>query len=256
MSTSNKHYIYLVRNIINGKLYVGATKSKNRWKSHINESGKDNKKSIVKPLYAAMREFGVDSFEFVILVPGLGEDKAFELEKKFIESLSTLIPNGYNVSLGGKGALGVKRDENTRTLMSKAAKITSSREDVRAARSKLLKERWKTDTNYIELALKALRGPRKKWADDDDRRIAHGERMKGNTHLLGHRHTEETRKKISEVLKGRRPDLSEEERARRSERMRKLNQTKPAMKGRVFSDHHRMMLSLAAKNRKRGHESN
>lgn len=79
-----------------------------------------------------------------------------------------------------------------------------------------------------------------------------GERMKGNKHLLGHKHSEETKKKISEKSKGRKPSLKTREKA--SERMKRINVENPQMKGRNFSEHHRKAISEAMKGRKLSEE--
>ena len=102
--------IYLIKNKINNKCYTGqAVKfygknnkewgSKKRWNSHIREAfcnGKDH----CRVLNSALRKYGIDNFELIIL----GEYKMDLLNEKevfFIEKYNTLVPNGYNLTTGG-----------------------------------------------------------------------------------------------------------------------------------------------------------
>lgn len=75
--------------------------------------------------------------------------------------------------------------------------------------------RQRTEEERKRLA-EAQRGRKK----TDEQREAISKRLIGNTHLLGHVHSEETRAKISAAGKGKRLQISDEERVRRSERMR------------------------------------
>jgi hypothetical protein len=72
-------------------------------------------------------------------------------------------------------------------------------------------------------------------------------RMLGNKHLLGHTHTKETRQKISQTLKGRKPSDLCRQKAR--ERAVERNTTNPPRKGVPCSPEHRAKLSAAAKAR-------
>lgn len=72
-------------------------------------------------------------------------------------------------------------------------------------------------------------------------------RMQGNQHLLGHVHSEETRKKISEAGRGRKLVLTEQEKQRRAVHALTLNAGN--RKGQRCSDEHKRKLSEAAKRR-------
>ena len=65
----------------------------------------------LRPLYAAMRKYGVDNFSIKVLAITEGPDglyEAQELEKTYIEDYETYGSgpmhkrNGYNVTLGGE----------------------------------------------------------------------------------------------------------------------------------------------------------
>lgn len=69
-------------------------------------------------------------------------------------------------------------------------------------------------------------------------------RMLGNKNLLGYSHTEEAKKSISRAGRGRKLNLSTEERQRRSEAIRLRNKLNPPRKGLACSEEHRRKLSL------------
>ena len=83
----------------------------------------------------------------------------------------------------------------------------------------------------------------------EDERAKISRRMLGNQHLLGHIHSEETRRKIGEASRGRKLNLSDEERARRAAAIAERNRSKPPRAGRACSPEHREKLSLARKKR-------
>jgi group I intron endonuclease len=99
--------IYLITNTVNDKKYVGqhCGKKDSRWKQHLNSALKIQDP---KPLYAAMRKYGVDKFTYKVL-EDLPHNTTQELldnrEKFFIEYYDTYIKNGkgYNLTIGGGG---------------------------------------------------------------------------------------------------------------------------------------------------------
>lgn len=91
--------VYLIRNKINGKGYVGQTKQKfrNRFMQHCNPNYADH--SI---LTKAIQKYGPHNFEYCVL--GRYKDKLSldRAEKEAIVILETLSPNGYNLKLDNK----------------------------------------------------------------------------------------------------------------------------------------------------------
>jgi group I intron endonuclease len=95
MEEQNK-CIYLHRNKINGKCYVGQTKQNpnKRWRNGNGYKG--------CPAFArAIQKYGWESFEHKILFVNLTKEDADRKEKELITQLNTLTPNGYNVLSGG-----------------------------------------------------------------------------------------------------------------------------------------------------------
>ena len=58
--------IYKITNIINNKCYIGKSKDiENRWQYH--KDYKNNAREYNKPLYKALRKYGVENFNFEIV---------------------------------------------------------------------------------------------------------------------------------------------------------------------------------------------
>lgn len=125
--------VYLLRNRINGKGYVGITTQtlNARWSNHKTASRGKSKYAIA----CAIRKWGPDVWDREILqtCDTLEELKAAEVE--WIARLGTHVSTGlgYNMSLGGEGSSGLKRSPETRARMSAAAKARGISPTTRAA---------------------------------------------------------------------------------------------------------------------------
>lgn len=102
-------YIYCITNKINGKQYVGKTCDtiEQRFKEHISSINTQRDKK--RPLYSAMRKYGVDNF-VISLLEECPEKEADERECFWINKLNTY-NNGYNATMGGDGNLKYNHDK-------------------------------------------------------------------------------------------------------------------------------------------------
>lgn len=92
------YYIYKATNKINGKSYIGQTVNyKNRLWQHRRCYEKEDCK-----FHDAIKEFGFDNFEWVVLETCFGKSKADMLECKYIELFNSY-RNGYNENKGCVG---------------------------------------------------------------------------------------------------------------------------------------------------------
>lgn len=93
--------IYVITNRINKKQYVGlSTNCVRRWYDHRSKSINSHKKDdIEKPLYRAMRKYGLDNFSFSILEE-CPKELLCEREVFWIEKLKSY-SDGYNATIGG-----------------------------------------------------------------------------------------------------------------------------------------------------------
>ncbi len=98
--------VYKIVNTVTGDFYVGSSKDvKRRWKEHKRLS--EWKRRSNNPLYQDMQKYGVDKFEFQILVPVM-EEYLTQVEQELIEMLKPSY-NDYNA----KG-LDVERRKETK----------------------------------------------------------------------------------------------------------------------------------------------
>lgn len=92
-------YIYQITNKINGKIYIGKTEHsiEKRFKEHCTDAFKDRNEK--RPLYAAMRKYGIENFEISLLEETSNPE---EREVYWIEQKRSF-KFGYNATLGGDG---------------------------------------------------------------------------------------------------------------------------------------------------------
>jgi group I intron endonuclease len=91
--------VYLARNRINGKGYVGQTTQppERRFCQHRTRL----EWSRCKALAAAIAKYGPNAFEFVVLCEAADRSSLDAAEVAFILSLGTVAPAGYNLRAGG-----------------------------------------------------------------------------------------------------------------------------------------------------------
>jgi group I intron endonuclease len=101
--------IYYIKNNVNGKGYVGqhCGDKDSRWKQHLREALQVENP---KPLYAAIRKYGIDNFTYSVLeeIPlSVGKKELDLREIYWIHNKNTYIVNGhgYNLTLGGGGQI-------------------------------------------------------------------------------------------------------------------------------------------------------
>jgi group I intron endonuclease len=177
-----KAYIYKITNKINGKLYIGETAEKNpqtRWAGHLYTIRKGKGCPL---LGAAFKKYGEENFIFEVIHECAKEER-FNIEKQKIIEYNTLVPNGYNATLGGMGG-GFKGKKHSEETKKKMAASTSA---IHAALSVERKEE-----------LHKLRIIRSK---NLNKGVEFREKMRNLN--LGKKLSEETRSKISESLKSK-----------------------------------------------------
>lgn len=96
-------HVYLITNTINGNKYVGVTQTTiaKRWREHkcAAKSGSE------RPLYRAMRKYGIEAFTIEAIATADSVESLKTLECRYIADLGTFARNGsgYNLTLGGDG---------------------------------------------------------------------------------------------------------------------------------------------------------
>ena len=103
----DNHYncIYMYINKINGKYYIGKAKNfNNRHSSHIYASKNKNNRAYNYPIHKAMRKYGIENFNIIILKENLKTNCLMDLyECYYIIKYNSLSRNNYNASSGGNG---------------------------------------------------------------------------------------------------------------------------------------------------------
>ena len=104
--------IYLIRNSISHNCYVGLTTKSvdERWQQHISDARRGNE----RPLYCAIRKYGVLVFDVSVLEINPTEGLC-EAEKKWIEEIGSF-KKGYNLTAGGNGFIGSAPEEMRRKI--------------------------------------------------------------------------------------------------------------------------------------------
>lgn len=89
--------IYKITNCINGKMYIGQTiHPDRRWTEHKQKARHGQDKF---PIHLAIAKYGEENFTFEILE---WTENFNNEERRLIQELNTLSPNGYNISEGGE----------------------------------------------------------------------------------------------------------------------------------------------------------
>lgn len=179
--------IYKATNKINGKLYIGQTKSSlgSRIASHLYSarSGKDS----LPLLYRAIRKYGSQNFEWQIICECDDQTILDELEKKYIAEMhSTNTSIGYNIAEGGKGNNGTKGKTYEEIYgVEKALEL-------RKKRSETLKGRERSESHRKNIS-SARTGI--KHSEETKRKMSES-RIGSLNSFYGKNHSEETKKII------------------------------------------------------------
>lgn len=177
--------IYKIENKINGKVYIGQTVKK--VDQRISEHLQNN--SIIGN---ALRKYGLQSFVITIIDIATTKEVLDEKEIYWIKTLNCKIPNGYNLTDGGRGIVGYTLTEEVRKKMSESAKNKIVSKETREKLSKIFKNRFFSK----ETREKIGKAHKNKIIPEETKR-------KISESLKGHEVSEEIRKKQSEAMKGK-----------------------------------------------------
>lgn len=117
----NTSVVYCHINKVNGKRYIGKTNNiASRWSGNGSAYLRGRGKNTI--FANAIKKYGWDNFEHIILEDGLTDEEASEREVYYIELYKTNIVKhgnayGYNMTDGGEGAAGRVISDETREKM-------------------------------------------------------------------------------------------------------------------------------------------
>ena len=110
--------IYKITNTINNKVYIGqSVHIEKRWYDEKRRAFDETAMEYDYPRSRAFRKYGLDHFLFEI-VEECTIDQLNEREQYYINLYNSVVPHGYNITIGGSNAVGVKLD------LSKVEEIT------------------------------------------------------------------------------------------------------------------------------------
>lgn len=151
--------VYQIKNKINKKSYIGCAVGslEKRMREHLCSARKGN----LRPVYCAIRKYGIQSFSIRVIDSAESQKVLFEKERYWISKCGSLAPNGYNLTLGGDGAegykftkkallnlsrshKGIRLSEETKRVIGALHKGVPESEATKAAISRGVKRHWKT----------------------------------------------------------------------------------------------------------------
>ena len=205
--------IYMIKNLVNNKVYVGQSKELDkRFKRHINELKNNNHHSI--HLQRAWNKYGEDSFDFIILEYCV-EDELDEKEIYWIDHYNACdYDSGYNNKEGGSHG---KYSEESKRKMSESSKGQKCPEWLKEHFSQL----YSGEGNPMYGRAGELSPNYGKFVSEETRKKI-SEANKGKIV------TEEQKEKISNSLKGRfigelNPFYGKQHTEKTKERLREIN---------------------------------
>lgn len=118
--------IYIVKNKINNKIYIGQTRNdlKKRWQDHLGAS----RRGSLAPIHQAIRKYGVDCFVLEILYSC---NSLEEMDAKEIEFIKQMAPQ-YNIHHGGNTSFSKEHSQRVKDAMQRpdvVAKISKVKTD-------------------------------------------------------------------------------------------------------------------------------
>jgi group I intron endonuclease len=167
--------VYLIRNKLSGKCYVGVSVNiHSRWRQH--KYWAKNKK-VVSKITNSIKKHGVENFEFSVIE--LCEKDFFDEKERYWISKYNSVENGYNLTYGGS-----------------VRKIVSEETKEKMSKSRLGVPKSESHKNKIA-EVNGSRESREKFSKLNlGRKLSDETRKKMSESKKGFRHTEEAKKKM------------------------------------------------------------
>ena len=219
--------VYVLTNCKNGKQYVGRTRKSGdvRWRGHVASA----RTGSAYLLHKAIRKHGAGNFSVATLQRCRTSETLNCAERKWVKKLNTLVPNGYNLTLGGDGVSGFKFSSASKRKMSSSRKrwFESLSPEEKAAYT-------------IKFQTSEFRGRQSERAKAQWAGKSSGAKLRAGVATLKRRKkSDESRAKMSAALKAAWADPQKRERYLQKARTRIVH----------FSDEGRARLSKSSKSR-------
>jgi group I intron endonuclease len=137
--------VYKVTNRVNGKIYIEKTLFSIDTRKECHESyARDNLRPDCMFL-RAIRKYGKDSFIWETIFESINESELFSKKIELIRSLNRMIPDGYNMTIGGEETSEYSFTQEQRARISQALTGKKYRERSLEHRNRIsegIKESW------------------------------------------------------------------------------------------------------------------
>ena len=110
------NYIYLITNTLNNKIYIG---------KHSTDNLDDGYMGSGKIIIRAIKKYNKENFTKEYLAFCDTEQTLNYLERYYIKKYNS-VENGYNITYGGEGCLGLVHTEKTKKILSEKAKVNNN----------------------------------------------------------------------------------------------------------------------------------
>ena len=185
-----KYVIYIHKNKINGKVYIGQTSQNpiKRW---------DNGKGyITSPkFYSAILKYGWNNFEHIILYTDLTQEQANQIEQELIQQYNSQNDQyGYNITSGG---CNFSHSVETKQKIGKANSIALKGNNHSKEQNELMSQKFKGENNPFY---------GKHHTEETKQKISNARKGKftGSNHpFYGKHHTEESLQKMGQNRQGK-----------------------------------------------------
>ena len=133
--------IYAIRNVVNGKVYIGRTKNfKRRYKQYLYDFSNDRYRSVNKYLLKSYKKYGEDNFEFEPIFYCFTESESIVLEVEFMKKFNSLDREfGYNLRCDSDGGMTVSKSTSEKISNRLKSEWNSG---IRDGHSEKLKKSW------------------------------------------------------------------------------------------------------------------
>lgn len=250
------YFVYLTKNKINGRMYIGQHRCKRE------DVFTDGYLGSGIAIRLAIKKYGRENFERVILEYANSPEELNELEAKYANEAILQNSNFYNLKTGGKQYTIYSEEVRRKMSASRKGMIFTDEHRKHISESKKRENLSEETRKRISDAKKGNKNRLGKHFSEESRKKMHDSHIgKGNA-WLGQHHTEEAKKKMSIKKKalfenkqnhpwfGKKQSLEHREKISNS-----LKGNIPWNKGKKMSDEYRQKLSEAHKGKKRSEES-
>jgi group I intron endonuclease len=160
-------FIYIITNNINKKVYIGQAKNvKRRWTTHLYYAKTNRGNSII---HKAIRSYGAENFKYIVLEIVSDKKEANEKEIYYIEKYKSTCPeNGYNITKGGLGHVGVfgERHPMFGKKRPDLVELNKKRTGIPLSENHIKKITKKGQKHSEQAKIKMSEGKKKSWASD------------------------------------------------------------------------------------------